>query len=70
MIPPATEKPSLDLAMIGNCSFAALVDKMARIVWCCLPRFDGDPVFHSLLGTRGTAQELQRVRVLLLRHQA
>uniref|UniRef100_UPI003BAB4A4C glycoside hydrolase family 15 protein n=1 Tax=Stappia sp. TaxID=1870903 RepID=UPI003BAB4A4C len=55
MIPPATEKPSLDLAMIGNCSFAALVDKMARIVWCCLPRFDGDPVFHSLLGTRGEA---------------
>ncbi|WP_417772870.1 glycoside hydrolase family 15 protein [Stappia sp.] len=44
---------SLDLAMIGNCSFAALIDKMARIVWCCLPRFDGDPVFHALLGTRG-----------------
>lgn len=53
MIPSATDKPSLDLAMIGNCSFAALVDRMARIVWCCLPRFDGDPVFHSLLGTRG-----------------
>ena len=55
MIPSATDKPSLDLAMIGNCSFAALVDTMARIVWCCLPRFDGDPVFHSLLGTRGEA---------------
>jgi GH15 family glucan-1,4-alpha-glucosidase len=22
---------------------------MARVVWCCLPRFDGDPVFCSLL---------------------
>ncbi|MEI2384882.1 glycoside hydrolase family 15 protein [Breoghania sp. JC706] len=43
---------SLDLAMIGNCSLAALIDKNARIVWCCLPRFDGDPVFHSLLGAR------------------
>jgi GH15 family glucan-1,4-alpha-glucosidase len=20
------------------------------VVWCCIPRFDGDPVFHSLLG--------------------
>ncbi|NRG17208.1 glycoside hydrolase family 15 protein [Rhizobiales bacterium] len=46
-------EPSLDLAMIGNCSSAALIDKAGRIVWWCLPRFDGDPVFHSLLGTRG-----------------
>ncbi|MEL6297007.1 MAG: glycoside hydrolase family 15 protein [Pseudomonadota bacterium] len=35
--------------MIGNCSYAALVDKQARIVWCCLPRFDGDPIFSSLV---------------------
>jgi pentatricopeptide repeat protein len=40
---------SLDLGLIGNCGFAALVDKRARIVWACLPRFDGDPVFCSLL---------------------
>jgi len=45
--------PSLDLAIVGNCSFAGLIDKMARIVWCCLPRFDGDPVFHGLLGSNG-----------------
>ena len=44
-------KASLDLALIGNCSIAALVDRMARVVWLCLPRFDGDPVFHGLLGT-------------------
>ncbi|WP_067218443.1 glycoside hydrolase family 15 protein [Stappia indica] len=44
-------KASLDLALIGNCSIAALVDRMARVVWMCLPRFDGDPVFHGLLGT-------------------
>jgi GH15 family glucan-1,4-alpha-glucosidase len=42
---------NLDLGLIGNCSIGALVDKRARIVWCCLPRFDGDPVFHQLLGS-------------------
>jgi len=41
----------LDLALIGNCSISALVDPLGRVVWCCLPRFDGDPVFHALLGT-------------------
>jgi len=40
---------SLDLGVIGNCSFSALVDKLGRIVWCCLPRFDADPVFNALL---------------------
>jgi len=39
----------LNLGVIGNCSFSALVDKQARIVWSCLPRFDGDPTFCSLL---------------------
>jgi GH15 family glucan-1,4-alpha-glucosidase len=41
---------SLDLGLIGNCSISALIDRSARIVWCCLPRFDGDPIFHALLG--------------------
>ncbi|MDH3475471.1 MAG: glycoside hydrolase family 15 protein, partial [Rhodospirillales bacterium] len=40
---------TLDLAVIGNCSFGALIDERARIVWSCLPRFDGDPVFCALL---------------------
>ena len=40
---------NLDLAVIGNCSFSALVDQRGRIVWSCLPRFDGDPVFCSLM---------------------
>ena len=35
--------------MIGNCAYSALVDQQARIVWCCLPRFDGDPVFNAML---------------------
>ena len=40
---------SLELGVIGNCSFGALIDRNAKIVWCCLPRFDGDPLFNSLL---------------------
>ena len=40
---------SLDLALIGNCRIGALIDSAAEIVWCCLPRFDGDPAFCSLL---------------------
>jgi GH15 family glucan-1,4-alpha-glucosidase len=42
-------KSSLDLALIGNGQVGALIDASAEIVWCCLPRFDGDPVFSSLL---------------------
>lgn len=41
----------LDLGVVGNCAFAALIDRDAMVVWCCLPRFDGDPVFHALLGS-------------------
>lgn len=39
----------LELALIGNCQVAALLDRRARYVWTCLPRLDGDPVFCSLL---------------------
>jgi GH15 family glucan-1,4-alpha-glucosidase len=39
----------LDLGVIGNGSFGALVDRHARVVWACLPAFDGDPAFCSLL---------------------
>jgi len=38
-----------DLGLIGNCQFSALVERTGDVVWCCLPRFDGDPVFHALL---------------------
>src|SRR5690348_1573941 len=49
---------TLDLAMIGNGRIAALVDKQASVVWCCFPRFDGDPAFCSLLqGERGTGAD-------------
>lgn len=44
---------TLDLAVVGNCSFSALIDREARIVWSCVPRFDGDPVFCALLDQAG-----------------
>ena len=40
---------NMDFALIGNCQTAALVDRRARIVWWCFPRFDSDPVFSRLL---------------------
>jgi GH15 family glucan-1,4-alpha-glucosidase len=40
---------SLNLGVIGNCAYSALIDERGRLVWCCLPRFDGDPVFNALL---------------------
>jgi GH15 family glucan-1,4-alpha-glucosidase len=48
---------NLDLGVIGNCAFAALIDRNACVVWCCLPRFDGDPVFHRLLGAPNGEEE-------------
>ncbi len=47
---PDARTPSLDLGVIGNSSAAALIDREASIVWMCVPRMDGDPVFCSLLG--------------------
>ncbi|MGH8125606.1 MAG: glycoside hydrolase family 15 protein [Rhodanobacteraceae bacterium] len=35
--------------MIGNGTVNALIDARGRIVWHCVPAFDGDPVFCSLL---------------------
>jgi GH15 family glucan-1,4-alpha-glucosidase len=50
----------LNLALIGNCTIGALVNRHAEIVWGCFPRFDGDAIFNALLqedpaapGTRG-----------------
>lgn len=40
---------TLDLGLIGNGTLGVLVDRDARIVWGCLPAFDGDPAFCSLL---------------------
>ncbi|MEZ5663421.1 MAG: glycoside hydrolase family 15 protein [Burkholderiaceae bacterium] len=62
--PPATQpatrfcdpaQSSLCLGVVGNCAFSALIDPRGQVVWSCLPRFDGDPVFHALLGSEDGA---------------
>ncbi|MCI0750018.1 MAG: glycoside hydrolase family 15 protein [Nevskiales bacterium] len=42
-----------DLGLIGNCQISALVERTGRVVWCCLPRFDSEPVFGRLLDESG-----------------
>ncbi|MCG1019257.1 MULTISPECIES: glycoside hydrolase family 15 protein [Mycetohabitans] len=49
--PRAASHRSLDVGVIGNCAFSALIDRMGCVVWSCLPRFDGDPVFNALIDT-------------------
>jgi GH15 family glucan-1,4-alpha-glucosidase len=45
-----TEIPaSLELWPIGNCQVSGLIDAAAGLVWGCVPRVDGDPVFCALL---------------------
>ena len=38
-----------DLGVIGNCQFSALVHTSGEIVWCCMPRFDSEPICSTLL---------------------
>lgn len=42
-------KQTLELGFVGNGSISALIDPEAKVVWSCLPAFDGDPTFCSLL---------------------
>ncbi|HEY8206802.1 MAG TPA: glycoside hydrolase family 15 protein [Myxococcaceae bacterium] len=67
-----------DLALIGNCQFSALVERTGSVVWCCLPRFDSEPAFSTLLdhergghftvapasGAAGTQRYLENTNVL------
>ena len=47
----------MNYGVIGNCQVAALIDEQARMVWACLPRPDGDPVFSALLQKEGGDSE-------------
>ncbi len=53
---------NLDLGIVGNCQFSALIDPGGSVVWCCLPRFDASPVFAHLLDPeRGGALSIRPV---------
>ena len=49
--PNVPTRASLELALIGNGTIGALLDRSGRIVWCCMPRFDSPPVFDALLNS-------------------
>ena len=51
MVEPVTppDTPSLELWPIGNCQVSGLVDTRGALVWGCVPRVDGDPVFCALM---------------------
>lgn len=38
-----------DLGLIGNCQISAHIARSGAVVWCCLPCFDAEPVFGTLL---------------------
>jgi GH15 family glucan-1,4-alpha-glucosidase len=42
-----------ELGLIGNCQLSALVSRQGAIVWSCMPRFDSQPVFGTLLDPDG-----------------
>ncbi|MEI9812299.1 MAG: glycoside hydrolase family 15 protein [Acidobacteriota bacterium] len=42
-----------ELGVVGNCQFSALVHNSGDIAWCCLPRFDSDPIFSTILDEEG-----------------
>ena len=49
-----TDRPTIrDLGLLGDTRTAALVDERGRIVWLCLPHFDGEPVFGALVAGEG-----------------
>ena len=39
----------VNLALIGNCGYQALIDDRARVMWLCWPRFDSSFVFGGLV---------------------
>jgi len=41
--------PISDYALIGDCHGSALVSRDGSIDWCCLKRFDADPIFCRIL---------------------
>jgi GH15 family glucan-1,4-alpha-glucosidase len=48
---------NLDLGLVGNGTFGALIDRHGRVAWACYPSFDGDPAFCSLLSPKNGGGE-------------
>ena len=37
-----------EMGIVGNCAFMAHIDRHARVVWLCMPRFDSGSIFAHL----------------------
>lgn len=70
------------IGLIGNCQYSALVAATGDVVWCCMPRFDAEPMFGALLdddggrfsvrpadGSPGTQRYLENTNVLETRFE-
>ncbi len=53
----------LNLWPIGNCQVSALVDGRAGMVWSCVPRIDGDPIFCSLVNGSNSEEGVWRLEL-------
>ncbi len=51
-----------DLGLVGNCQFTALISNRGGVEFCCLPRFDSDPVFGRLMDPDGGTFEIAPAR--------
>ena len=60
----ARPESSLNLWPIGNCQVSAMVDDRAGIVWGCVPRVDGDPVFCALLNGERQDEGVWRIELV------
>ena len=54
---------NLDLALIGNCQVATLIDGTGNMIWGCFPGLDGDPMFCSLLDNDQTERGFFAVEI-------
>ena len=53
-------EPNLELWPIGNCQVSGLIDETGALVWGCVPRVDGDPIFCSLLDGKERSEGIWR----------
>ena len=56
-------RPNLELWPIGNCQVSGLIDDTGALVWGCVPRVDGDPVFCALLDGDQRSEGIWRIEL-------